>query len=233
MRIRAIADNFWSVAFFCSFITGFIAIVSYLTRRRRHYFRLHRLVNDVHYLWPFDQYLIQPTLCNVCSTTLLTGFHCLSCGIYLHERCVRPARRLFHCKHMTSQQEPTQHQWTRGNLPLDSECVVCRRPCGAEPRLCDYRCIWCQRIVHDSCMRALPNECDLGEFQRLIVPVGRSSDTSSMRYDALLSIMFNSMLYTSPFLPLTLVERCDFSNGQQTDRRLRALRRRAYFTLPH
>ncbi|CAF3470855.1 unnamed protein product [Rotaria sp. Silwood1] len=170
MRIRVFTDNFWSVAFFCSFITGFIIIVSCLTKRRRRYFRHHRLVDDVHHLWPFDEYLIQPTLCNVCSSTLLTGFHCLSCGIYLHEHCVRAARRLFHCKHMTSEQEQIQHQWTRGNLPLDSECIVCRRPCGAEPRLCDYRCIWCQRIVHDSCMRALPIECDFGEFRRLIIP---------------------------------------------------------------
>lgn len=171
MRIRYLTDDYWSLGIFCSIITGFVFIVSCLARRRRRYLSQHRLVDDVHHLWPFDEYLIQPTLCSVCSSTVLAGFHCSSCGIYLHERCVRPARRLFHCKHMTSEQEQTQHQWTRGNLPLASECIICRRPCGAEPRLCDYRCIWCQRIVHDSCMRALPTECDLGEFRQLIIPV--------------------------------------------------------------
>jgi len=171
MRIQALTDNFWSTTLFCSVFAGFILIASCLTKRRRRYFSQHRLVDDIHHLWPFDDYIIQPTLCNVCSSTLLAGFTCSSCGIYLHERCVRPARRLYRCKQMTSEQEKLQHQWTRGNLPLDSECTICRRPCGAEPRLCDYRCIWCQRIVHDSCMRALPTECDLGEFRRLIIPV--------------------------------------------------------------
>lgn len=170
MRIRTLTDDYWSIAIFCSIVTGFIAIVSCLAKRRRRYFSQHRLVDDVHHLWPFDEYLIQPTLCNVCSSTLLVGFHCSSCGIYLHDRCVRPARRLFHCKHMTSQEEQTQHQWTRGNLPLDSECTVCHRSCGAEPRLCDYRCIWCQRIIHESCMRALTSDCDFGEYRRLIIP---------------------------------------------------------------
>ena len=175
MRIRLLTDNFWSIGLFCSFVTGFIVIVSCLTKRRRRYFHLHRLVDDVHHLWPFDDYLIQPTLCNVCSSTLLAGFHCSSCGIYLHERCVRPARRLYHCKHMTSskQEQQHQHQWTRGNLPLESECVICHRPCGAEPRLCDYRCVWCQQIVHESCMRAVSTDCDLGQFRQLIIPVIR------------------------------------------------------------
>lgn len=174
MRIRVWTDNYWSIGIFFSIITSFVVVVSYLTKRRRRYFRLHRLVNEVHHLWPFDNYLIQPSQCSVCSSTLLVGFHCFSCGIYLHEQCVRPAQRLFHCKNMTSDQETNSHQWTRGNLPLDSECTICHRSCGAEPRLCDYRCIWCQRIVHDSCMRMITNDCDLGEFRRLIIPVRRS-----------------------------------------------------------
>lgn len=177
MRVQSLTDSYWSIGIFCSIVTGFVIIVSCLAKRRRRYFNQHRLVDDVHHLWPFDEYLIHPTLCNVCSSTVLAGFHCSTCGIYLHERCVRPARRLYHCKHMTSEQEQTQHQWTRGNLSLDSECVICRRPCGAEPRLCDYRCVWCQRIVHDSCMRALPTECDLGEFRQLIIPVSYFIET--------------------------------------------------------
>lgn len=47
------------------------------------------------------------------------------------------------------------------------------------------RCIWCQKTVHDECMRSsLKNEkCDFGEFKNLIIPPGYLASINQMRKD--------------------------------------------------
>lgn len=47
------------------------------------------------------------------------------------------------------------------------------------------RCIWCQKTVHDECMRnSLKNEkCDFGEFRNLIIPPSYLTSINQMRKD--------------------------------------------------
>jgi hypothetical protein len=47
------------------------------------------------------------------------------------------------------------------------------------------RCIWCQKTVHDECMRgSLRSEkCDFGEFRNLIIPPSYLTSINQMRKD--------------------------------------------------
>uniref|UniRef100_A0A915IIN0 Uncharacterized protein n=1 Tax=Romanomermis culicivorax TaxID=13658 RepID=A0A915IIN0_ROMCU len=36
------------------------------------------------------------------------------------------------------------HQWLKGNLAVNSKCVVCDGVCGSLLRLQDYKCVWCK-----------------------------------------------------------------------------------------
>ena len=42
--------------------------------------------------------------------------------------------------------------------------------CGVKPSLCDVRCTWCDRTVHDKCKDSESEECDLGKYKNLILP---------------------------------------------------------------
>jgi diacylglycerol kinase (ATP) len=57
-----------------------------------------------------------------------------------------------------------------GNLPLSSVCFVCQKECGHEPKLCDHRCIWCKKTVHEDCLPQLSDICDLGHLRNFIIP---------------------------------------------------------------
>ncbi|XP_075436008.1 diacylglycerol kinase epsilon isoform X2 [Ascaphus truei] len=110
-----------------------------------------------------------PTYCSVCGLHTLRGARCGLCGLCAGEECVRRAGRL---RCMEGEAAEGGHHWVRGNVPLCSRCAVCGGQCGGQPRLCDYRCIWCQRTVHDDCMLndLKTEECDFGEFRNLIIP---------------------------------------------------------------
>lgn len=64
------------------------------------------------------------------------------------------------------------HHWMKGNLKLTSTCCICNEYCGDEPRLADYRCVWCLQTVHEKCLtKDLETEtCSLGPFKSLILP---------------------------------------------------------------
>ncbi len=63
------------------------------------------------------------------------------------------------------------HHWVRGNLPLCSTCDICTEPCGTEPKLSDYQCIWCHRTVHEKlCYCRQEHECDFGKNRELVIP---------------------------------------------------------------
>eukprot|EP00794_Sanderia_malayensis_P008826 gene8826-9771_t len=50
-------------------------------------------------------------------------------------------------------------------------CDICGDPCGTEPRLSDYQCIWCHRTVHEKlCYCKQEHECDFGKNRELVIP---------------------------------------------------------------
>lgn len=64
------------------------------------------------------------------------------------------------------------HQWMKGNLQLASKCFVCSEFCGDEPRLVDFRCLWCQTSIHEECLSRLNPQslCSFGPFRDLLLP---------------------------------------------------------------
>lgn len=65
-----------------------------------------------------------------------------------------------------------RHHWIRGNLPLQSTCFICNCEIVDTGSISDFRCCWCQRIVHEGeCYSAVSEKtCDLGPYSNLIVP---------------------------------------------------------------
>lgn len=65
------------------------------------------------------------------------------------------------------------------------------------------RCIWCQKTVHDECMKSgLKNgQCDFGEFRNLVIPPGYLTSINQMRkdkktdYEAVISLFFYKFTY--------------------------------------
>ncbi|KAM4691458.1 diacylglycerol kinase epsilon [Rhinophrynus dorsalis] len=133
--------------------------------------------------WQDTDLFGKPTYCSVCGLHILRGAYCLCCGLCADEACVRKANRRFPCKEIVMRAEGRSHHWVRGNVPLCSLCAVCRQQCGSQPKLCDYRCIWCQQTVHDDCMEdhLKTEDCDFGEFRNLIIPPSYLSAVSQMK----------------------------------------------------
>ncbi|XP_026069703.1 diacylglycerol kinase epsilon-like [Carassius auratus] len=124
--------------------------------------------------WHYTDLFNKPTYCCVCSQPILQGAFCDCCGICADEQCIQRADRTLSCKEIMTQRQTDgrfYHQWVRGNVPLASYCAQCKQQCGTQPKLCDYRCVWCQTTVHDDCLSSLNDDlCDLGEFRSVIIP---------------------------------------------------------------
>ncbi|XP_067230721.1 diacylglycerol kinase epsilon isoform X1 [Chanodichthys erythropterus] len=124
--------------------------------------------------WHYTDLFNKPTYCCVCSQPILQGAFCDCCGICADEQCIHRADRILLCKEIMTQSQTDGrfcHQWVRGNVPLASYCTECKQQCGTHPKLCDYRCVWCQTTVHDDCLSSLSDDlCDLGEFRSVIIP---------------------------------------------------------------
>ncbi|XP_044155868.1 diacylglycerol kinase epsilon [Bufo gargarizans] len=139
--------------------------------------RRRSLASDGKHCWQDMDLFGRPTYCSVCEQHILRGAYCLCCGLCADEPCVGRASKRFRCKEVMGRGEAPAgggqgHHWVRGNVPLCSQCMVCGQQCGSQPKLCDYRCIWCQRTVHDDCVEGdvKTENCDLGEFRNLIIP---------------------------------------------------------------
>lgn len=126
-----------------------------------------------HY-WVNSDFLIHPVYCNLCETSVVRGVFCDTCWLCLHDDCVTEGNQKFACKIMSvtaKQSDSITHHWVKGNLPLCSKCDSCNLPCGTEPRLCDFRCIWCQVTVHENkCFAAYQSRCTFGKYQEIILP---------------------------------------------------------------
>lgn len=145
-------------------------LVTKLCRRRS---KSGLQVGDPHrgHRWHHTDFLDKPTYCNWCKVSLVRGSFCDTCGLSVHDECLDAANKKHACKVVVLSKRATmRHHWVRGNLPLTSICNVCGTHCGTEPRLCDLRCVWCHRTVHENCIRVISRDCDLGKYQRMIVP---------------------------------------------------------------
>ncbi|XP_072415133.1 LOW QUALITY PROTEIN: diacylglycerol kinase epsilon [Chiloscyllium punctatum] len=128
--------------------------------------------------WRYTDLFTRPTYCSVCGQATLRGSYCPRCGLCVDDSCLARAERRLRCKEAVqpcpaereAQAQAQAHQWVRGNLPICNSCSVCGVQCGSQPRLCDYRCVWCQRVAHDDCVRELGLSCDLGPLRRAIIP---------------------------------------------------------------
>ncbi|XP_059342061.1 diacylglycerol kinase epsilon isoform X2 [Ammospiza nelsoni] len=138
--------------------------------------------------WHYTDLFGSPSYCCVCAQHILRGAFCSCCGLRVCEPCLKKADRRFLCKEVMmrgSAGAPSSmpHHWIRGNVPLCSCCVVCKQQCGTQPKLCDYRCVWCQYTVHDECMvdSLRTEDCTFGEFKDLIIPPYYLSAINQMR----------------------------------------------------
>ncbi|KAH0629227.1 hypothetical protein JD844_011148 [Phrynosoma platyrhinos] len=182
----------WSLAFWtlCAVIVPVLLTLWCSFRRSRRQGQVQDILRKSKHDWQDTDLFSQPTYCCVCAQHILQGAFCNCCGLCVDEECLKKADRRFHCKEIMMRGEGGSrtsmvHHWIRGNVPLCSYCVVCKQQCGNQPKLCDYRCVWCQQTVHDECMQnSLKNEqCEFGEFRNLIIPPYYLSSVSQMRKD--------------------------------------------------
>uniref|UniRef100_A0A803Y8F9 Diacylglycerol kinase n=1 Tax=Meleagris gallopavo TaxID=9103 RepID=A0A803Y8F9_MELGA len=159
-----------------------------------HRSRRQMLIRDIFYKsehdWHYTDLFGQPSYCCVCAQHVLRGTFCSCCGLRVCEGCLKKADQHFLCKEIVMRSEggargSMPHHWIRGNVPLCSHCMVCKQQCGTQPKLCDYRCVWCQCTVHDECMLDClkVEECTFGEFRDLIIPPYYLSTIDQMRKD--------------------------------------------------
>ena len=163
-----------------SFITFiFVVIFCLLSRKKRQLF-LNR--HKTNHNWNFNDLITKAHNCNVCeaSIVLSSGLYCDTCQIYIDEKCLKKADKIFKCKILCRSKltEPTSiwyHHWVKGNLPLNSICFKCSQVCGNMPGINDFKCVWCQRMIHEKCLNTMKikneaaEECDFGPFSNFIL----------------------------------------------------------------
>lgn len=161
------------IIFFSSFFIFITILITKLSNRKRksHKDFSIRDPSKGHH-WINSDFIIKPYYCNVCEATLVQGVFCDTCWICVHYECEHEANKLFACKVMTlSERQNMRHHLVKGNLPLCSKCIVCSTPCGTEPRLCDFRCVWCQMTVHEGlCYAKMDVTCNFGMQKLKILP---------------------------------------------------------------
>ncbi|XP_006913468.1 diacylglycerol kinase kappa [Pteropus alecto] len=114
--------------------------------------------------------------------------HCneveLMCKVKSHRLCALRASK--DCKWNTlsitddllipADEKTMPHQWVEGNISVSSQCAVCHENCGSYQRLQDFRCLWCNSMVHDDCRRRFSKECCFGSHRTSVIPPTALSD---------------------------------------------------------
>lgn len=162
-------DSFFVVAMIIIF-----AIVVFITRfcrrlRQRHYDVPAKNFQKGH-SWTMVDMFPHPTYSNITEHRIVDGACCEICGISVEDQYMTDANRTLQCKELASEAVPLRHHWIKGNLPPYGICAVCDEQCSVLPQLCDWRCCWCRRSVHDRCLGNLETTCDLGPHRVSIVP---------------------------------------------------------------
>eukprot|EP00002_Diphylleia_rotans_P021874 TRINITY_DN4266_c0_g2_i4.p1 TRINITY_DN4266_c0_g2~~TRINITY_DN4266_c0_g2_i4.p1 ORF type:complete len:638 (-),score=97.34 TRINITY_DN4266_c0_g2_i4:251-2164(-) len=132
----------------------------------------------------YEKNFTSPEYCNVCRKILLgvrkQGYSCEVCRYSVHESCAKLA--IHNCKsgcytfQEASTYHMTIHHWIEGNISsqLDQvDCLVCTKPVGSTSGLTGFRCAWCSQCIHTSCMDSDGTHCDMGLFQKYIMPPHR------------------------------------------------------------
>ena len=157
------------IAICCIVVVLISWMVTKIFRHKKHGIQ----IGDPHkgHRWFLTDFLDKPTYCNECEAPVVRGGFCESCGVCVHEECIPNALKTLACKVLVlSKNSVMKHHWVKGNLPLCSVCSVCSFHCGTEPRLCDFRCVWCKDKVHEGCVKSKTTTCDLGRYSRMILP---------------------------------------------------------------
>ncbi|CDW53936.1 JAB and DAGK acc and C1 1 and DAGK cat domain con taining protein [Trichuris trichiura] len=145
-----------------SFLAVFVCIVVGF------YLLLQNYLSSGHH-WTIVDVFKPGVYCNICSTSMFYGVECDYCGVVADFVCVKNADNDLVCKQVSIKGQLVHH-WIHGNLPINSICCACEKDCGSGPGLVDYRCCWCQRTIHENCLRNFAALCDLGkvshEFHR-------------------------------------------------------------------
>eukprot|EP00921_Rhytidocystis_pertsovi_P008454 GHVQ01013845.1.p1 GENE.GHVQ01013845.1~~GHVQ01013845.1.p1 ORF type:complete len:351 (+),score=69.96 GHVQ01013845.1:64-1053(+) len=125
--------------------------------------------------WTMFESSSNPKYCSVCRQLISgfwiyrnTGWECNICARTAHLICLTGCERL-PCK-TPCLPHPLRHKFVHGNLSSNSVCCVCGIICSSNFGLNGIRCLWCNRTLHEDCVRLLPQLCDLGPFYRLTVP---------------------------------------------------------------
>lgn len=150
---------------------AFTVLVTKICRRlrQRHYEVPARDIRKGH-RWCMTDVFSQPTYCSISENHIIHGAFCDSCGVCVEDANVKEADRILRCKELSTNHRFHRHHWVRGNLPLCSRCDICGQDCGTLPQLSDLRCVWCQRRLHEACLKAASEVCDLGPLRDCIVP---------------------------------------------------------------
>uniref|UniRef100_A0A8C5TJS1 Diacylglycerol kinase n=1 Tax=Malurus cyaneus samueli TaxID=2593467 RepID=A0A8C5TJS1_9PASS len=185
---RAVAD--WRLALWtlCSVLLPVLITAWCSFQRSRRQLLIRDIFRKSKHDWHYTDLFGQPSYCCVCSQHILRGAFCGCCGLRLCESCLKKADQRFLCKEIMMRgtggaPSSMPHHWIRGNVPLCSCCMICKQQCGTQPKLCDYRCVWCQYTVHDECMMDClrTEDCTFGEFKDLIIPPYYLSTINQMR----------------------------------------------------
>ncbi|XP_077003134.1 diacylglycerol kinase kappa [Tamandua tetradactyla] len=126
--------------------------------------------------------------CNVCRESIpalsRNSIICEVCKVKSHKVCALRASK--DCKWntlsitddllMPADEVTMPHQWIEGNMSVSSQCAVCHENCGSYQRLQDFRCLWCNYVVHDDCRRRFSKECCFGSHRTSVIPPTALSD---------------------------------------------------------
>ena len=167
-------DRFQEMIFYLSaisivFFVSFLFAKLYRCLRPRH-FKVPAYDASKGHRWVMMDIFTQPTYCNISESHILGGAFCECCGICVDHCYIKSANKRIKCKDLSSTTDLQKHHWIKGNLPLCSICNVCNEQCGTLPQLCDLRCLWCGRTIHEKCHHTVDNICDLGEHASSIIP---------------------------------------------------------------
>ena len=150
------------------FVVIFVMMHLYKRYRRMHYDVLVWDITKGH-RWIMMDVFTESTFCTIGNHPIKHGAKCSSCGVCVDDSNMKDANKRIPCKPQSLKGEGTPHQWIKGNLPMRSLCCICGSECGKLPQICDKKCVWCKRIVHDDCNN-IGTYCDFGTFKPVIMP---------------------------------------------------------------
>ncbi|KAI6216761.1 Diacylglycerol kinase [Aphelenchoides besseyi] len=138
---------------------------------------LQLIKNPVAHTWSEPQQNIKRRFCCVCRkrTDDVWSIECEVCEYYVHTECqdlavsdCREAATFVPSLDKVSHKQ--YHHMREGNVPRDSKCVVCKKPCYSLECFTGMQCEWCTLTAHAVCYRQVKKECDFGILRKIMLP---------------------------------------------------------------